>query len=155
MRESFDALAPYAMGANLVIVNVAFAFLLRTLGRAISLKDVLREKTPSAQTSALANAEALAANAAAIPTAANAAATPTAALPDATSFSRVSGLLGSIVLAGFIWGLSNVVLFQAFADPAKISDLLTGTSTFILSSSALFAPYAFNSLKSLGPNQSN
>ena len=142
MRESFDALAPYAMGANLVIVNVAFAFLLRTLGRAISLKDVLREKTPSAQTSAQAQA-------------ANAAAILTAALPDATSFSRVSGLLGCIVLAGFIWGLSNVVLFQAFADPGKISDLLTGTSTFILSSSALFAPYAFNSLKSLGPNQSN
>ena len=152
MTETFNAWAPYVMGANLVIVNVAFAFLLRTLGRAISLKDVLREKTPSAQTSALANAEALVKAEA---PAASAAATPTAALPDATSFSRVSGLLGSVVLAGFIWGLSNVVLFQAFADPGKISDLLTGTSTFILSSSALFAPYAFNSLKSLGPKQSN
>jgi hypothetical protein len=73
----------------------------------------------------------------------------TPAGPDATSYSRLSGFVGAIVLASFLWGLGNVILYKAFAEngPEEIQSLLSSIGSFFLAGAALFAPYAFNQLK--------
>ncbi len=64
------------------------------------------------------------------------------------SYSRITGCAGSVVLATFIWALGNAVLYNAYEAPQTVKDMLTGVAPFILSGSALFAPYAFNQLSS-------
>jgi len=66
-----------------------------------------------------------------------------------TSYSRVAGLLGVGALTSFFWALGNVILRQAFIDPSKIGEIVTGCEPFFLAGSALFAPYAFNQLSSV------
>lgn len=63
-----------------------------------------------------------------------------------TSYSRVAGLIGLLVLAMFTWALGNVILHYAFAEPSTIETILSKTTNFFLGGSALFAPYAFNQL---------
>jgi hypothetical protein len=139
-----------AMWGALIIFNASIIRLLGVSFSKISFRDVLREKDPSANAAA---AKAVAASPAAAggvapPAAgASAAAATTIVPPDDTSYSRVAGLLGAVVIGCFVWGLGNVVLFKAFTAPGDIDALLKGVSSFLLSSSALFAPYAFNQLK--------
>lgn len=63
-----------------------------------------------------------------------------------TSFSRVAGSIGSITLASFVCGL-GIWIFFALNDPepSKLGKLAE-VVRYILASSALFAPYAFNQL---------
>jgi hypothetical protein len=68
------------------------------------------------------------------------------------SYSRVSGFIGSIVMAIFFWALGNVILYKALggaAGLAEIKALMSGLSTYFLAGSALFLPYAFNQLKGI------
>lgn len=72
-----------------------------------------------------------------------------------TSFSRVAGLIGAVVLSTFFWGLANVLLQRSFGPPADIAaikDILANLSNYFLYGSALFAPYAFNQIKSIFPS---
>lgn len=117
------ASAPWVMGLTLIILNGAIILLLRLSLKHVDVKEALREKAGPA---------------AAFP--------PVPGGPDNTSYSRVSGMVGAIVLACFFWALANVVVFQAFTQQAQIEVVLKGVGTFILSGSALFAPYAFNQL---------
>ena len=66
---------------------------------------------------------------------------------DMTSYSRVAGVVGAIVLATFLWALGNIVLYFAIEDADKISTILGNVGDFFLAGAALFAPYAFNQLK--------
>lgn len=66
-----------------------------------------------------------------------------------TSYSRVSGMVGAIVLATFLWSLGNIVLFKAIAQPDDIGKLLENVGAFFLAGASLFAPYAFNQLKNI------
>jgi hypothetical protein len=63
------------------------------------------------------------------------------------SFSRISGVIGSIVLAAFFGGVSYWALFTLFSGGSL--DKLSELQTFFLVGSALFAPYAFNQLRSI------
>ena len=74
---------------------------------------------------------------------------PVSLAPGMTSYSRVAGLLGVGALTSFFWALGNVILRQAFIDPSKIGEIVTGCEPFFLAGSALFAPYAFNQLSSV------
>ncbi len=64
-----------------------------------------------------------------------------------TSYSRVAGMLGAVVVGCLVWGLGNVVLARAITAPTDVTTMLQGVWPFILSTSALFAPYAFNQIK--------
>jgi hypothetical protein len=123
-----SASAPYVMWLNLVIFNLAIIFLLRLLFRNIDIKEVLREKAPNvAPQSAAAGA----------------------AAPDNTSYSRVTGLIGAVVLAAFFWALGNIILFKAFESIAEVAQLVSAVTTYILAGAALFAPYAVNQLTNI------
>ncbi len=67
---------------------------------------------------------------------------------DQTSFSRIAGGTGAIVLACFLWALGNVVLFKSFTALSEVATLLGGVQTYFLAGASLFAPYAFNQLRS-------
>ncbi len=64
-----------------------------------------------------------------------------------TSYSRIAGMLGAVIVGCLVWGLGNVVLARAITAPTDVDTLLKGVWPFILSTSALFAPYAFNQIK--------
>ena len=63
------------------------------------------------------------------------------------SFSRLAGAVGAMGLAVALIGIGYWSIYTLFAD----GDLskLQGLSTYFLSGSALFAPYAFNQLSSI------
>ena len=71
------------------------------------------------------------------------------AVADTTSYSRLAGLVGAVVLAAFFWGLGNVVIRAAVFDPAGLDAVVKGVGGYLLSGAALFAPYAFNQLARL------
>jgi hypothetical protein len=63
------------------------------------------------------------------------------------SFSRLAGAVGTMGLAAALIGVGYWSIYTLFAD----GDLsrLQGLSTYFLSGSALFAPYAFNQLSGI------
>ena len=67
--------------------------------------------------------------------------------PDDTSYSRVAGMIGAVVMAAFFWAVGNVVLYKAFLDPGSINNLVGSLGTFFLGGASLFLPYAFNQLR--------
>lgn len=121
--------APAVMWLTLIIFNVAIIALLKYSCNNIELKDVLREK--------------------AVPAAppAPAAAPPAGGAPqENTSYSRVTGLIGAIILATFFWALGNVVIYKSFVNVSDVKELLSNMGGYITSGAALFAPYAVNKL---------
>ena len=122
-----------ALLMTLIIFNVAIIKILQWGMTGINFHDALREKDPKAAQAAL-----------------EAAPPPGAgeSPPDATSYSRVAGFIGVVVMACFLWGLGNYILYKAFRGPvADIQTLLGSIGTFFLAGAALFTPYAFNQLK--------
>ncbi|MEX3962827.1 hypothetical protein AB4Y42_11510 [Paraburkholderia sp. EG286B] len=105
-----------------VTFNLPVAVFLFTVPFSASLGDVLKEKAPDGSAT------------------------------DATSYSRVTGALGAIVVTSFFWATGNVVLNLALGDKADdIASLLKAVWVFFLIGSALFLPYAFNQLKTIFP----
>ena len=129
MEAEMDLLHVW-MIITVAIYNAFIGIVLLKSSGAISLRDLVREKSVAAPV-------------------VDTASTGSGASPADTSYSRVSGLAGAVVLSSFVWGLGNVVIYKAFLSPADIPILLSGVSPFILSASALFAPYAVNQLSSI------
>jgi hypothetical protein len=73
----------------------------------------------------------------------------------ATSYSRITGFAGTVVLTCFVWALGDAVIYNAYIAPTSVKDMLTGVGPFILAGSALFAPYAFNQLSSVFPQKTS
>ncbi len=132
------------MVVTLIIFNAAIIKLLQVALGPINFRAALREKDPKVLQ---ATAAAVVATAAAAPGGAPPPADPTAA--DPTSYSRIAGAAGAIVLACFLWGLGNVILYKAFdaGGAAAIRELLQNVGIYFLAGASLFAPYAFNQLK--------
>jgi hypothetical protein len=64
-----------------------------------------------------------------------------------TSSSRVASFIGAVVMAVFLWGLGNIILYKgSLGDYDEIEKLMASIGSFFLAGSALFAPYAFNQL---------
>jgi hypothetical protein len=63
------------------------------------------------------------------------------------SYSRLTGLIGGVILAIFLWAFGNVVIYLSLTDPDRVSDVLSSVGSYFLAGSALFAPYAFNQLR--------
>jgi hypothetical protein len=120
---------------SLAILNVGVLVLLRFSLRLINVKDVLREKSPRA---ALPRLSVVARDG-----------VDSQPPPDLTSYSRVTGLIGAIVMACFLWAIGNTVIFYALYDPTKIPTLLTSLGNYFLAGASLFAPYAVNKLSGI------
>jgi len=65
------------------------------------------------------------------------------------SYSRVTGLIGAVVVASLFWVMSNVSIAVAILDPSQLPDILNGITKLFFVGAALFLPYAFNQLKAL------
>ena len=105
----------------LIIFDFSVVVLLRLSLKDVNFNNALREKSA--------------------PTGANGSANG-----DNTSFSRLAGLLGAIVLAVFFWMLGNVVIWQLVVSPAEVTTVVDSTYKYFLVGAALFAPYAVNQL---------
>lgn len=109
---------------TLVIFNGAIIRLLSLLLAPVKMRELLEEKHPAPEVVDKVNGQ-----------------------PQApTSSSRVAGLVGTIVLACFLWALGNVILYYLFVDASKVAVILNDMGTYFLAGSALFAPYAANQL---------
>jgi hypothetical protein len=75
--------------------------------------------------------------------------TPEGKETGALSYSRVTGLIGAVVVASLFWIMSNVAIATAITNPADLPDILNGITKLFFVGAALFLPYAFNQLKSL------
>ncbi|MGD1015074.1 MAG: hypothetical protein ABR863_01355 [Roseiarcus sp.] len=120
------------MCISVLVLNLGVICLLRVALRKVDIKAVLREKDSDSQP----NAKTVAAGGPAL---------------DNTSYSRLSGFIGSVVLACFLWAISNYVLYASFYDTNTddISKFLGSLGTYFLAGASLFAPYAFNKLSSV------
>jgi hypothetical protein len=67
----------------------------------------------------------------------------------AVSYSRVTGLIGAVVVSSLFWIMSNVSIAVAILNPADLANILNGITKLFFVGAALFLPYAFNQLKSL------
>lgn len=70
-----------------------------------------------------------------------------------TSFSRVTGLIGTIYLTAFCWGLGLYLLTKVWVDPGKLKEVVPDGSKFILAGASLFTPYAFNQVSHILGNR--
>lgn len=69
---------------------------------------------------------------------------------ESTSYSRITGLFGAVVLTTFFWAMGNVILWRvATARDQDVEALIDSVWKFFLLGSALFLPYAFNQLRSV------
>ena len=109
--------------AVLLFYNAATIRLLMVTLRPANMAQAVTEKTPPAAPAADGKA------------------------PADTSYSRVAGMIGAVVLATLFWGVGNVVLWMAFTEPKQIGELLTGMGTLFASGAALFLPYGFNQVR--------
>lgn len=75
--------------------------------------------------------------------------TPEGTETKAMSYSRVTGLIGAVVVASLFWIISNVAIADAIVNPEALPELLEGVGKLFFVGAALFLPYAFNQLKSL------
>jgi hypothetical protein len=68
---------------------------------------------------------------------------------ESTSYSRITGLFGAVMVTSFFWAMGNVVLWYLFEAPEKAEDIIDGVWKFFILGAALFLPYAFNQLRSI------
>jgi hypothetical protein len=68
---------------------------------------------------------------------------------ESTSYSRVTGLFGAVVLTSFFWAIGNVVIYKVFEPNADVEKLIDGVWKFFVLGAALFLPYAFNQLRAI------
>lgn len=119
---------------SVAVLNLGVAFILVATLRGVNIKAVLREKDPNNQPAAVVGQDA--------------AAQADAALMN-TSYSRLSGFIGSVVLACFLWAISNYVIYASFHEPATIPEYLKSLGSYFLAGASLFAPYAVNQLSKI------
>jgi hypothetical protein len=125
---------------SLAILDLGVIVLLRVALSGINIRSVLREKDADSQPP---GTKAIAENPVQAVAGDDSQSQGDPAL-DNTSYSRVAGFIGAVVMACFLWALGNILLFDAINSPTTITTLLSSMSTYFLTGSALFAPYAFN-----------
>ncbi len=95
-----------------LVHNVATIKLLSVTLKQVDVREAVKEKAPDRQAAPARAGE------------------PPSPPPPDTSYSRVSGMIGAIVLAAFFRAVGNVVLYKAFTAIADIQALLTGIGSF-------------------------
>jgi hypothetical protein len=102
----------------LLVLNLPVAVLLGRLPFIADLAQVLKEKSP------IGGAD------------------------DTTSYSRVTGLVGAVIMTSFFWAMANIIIFKAFTAIGDIRPLISSVQIFFLVGAAMFLPYAFNQIRS-------
>lgn len=74
---------------------------------------------------------------------------PSGELDGPVSYSRVTGMIGAVVVASLFWMMSNVTIWTALTAPGDLAGILSSVSNLFYVGAALFVPYAFNQLKTL------
>ncbi len=110
-----------------------------------SLTDALSEKTAAPAAVAVVQAAV-----AVVPPAADAAAAPTGPGAGGTaSASRLVAFLGTVAMLAMFMGFGLYAIWAAFnGKAAEARDTLKAMSSYLLYGSAMYAPYAFNQIKS-------
>jgi hypothetical protein len=67
----------------------------------------------------------------------------------AVSYSRVTGLIGAVVVSSLFWIMSNVSIAVSILNPSDLPNILNAITKLFFVGASLFLPYAFNQLKSL------
>lgn len=145
--DKADFAKPIVMWLSILVLNFGVFWILRQALRRLDIRSVLREKDADSQpkgTQPVGSAPKLVAADGDPPL--NATVTASDPALDNTSYSRVSGFIGSTVMACFLWAISNYVLYAAFCDADNIAKLLASLGTYFLAGASLFAPYAVNQL---------
>jgi hypothetical protein len=120
---------------SLAILDLGAIVLLRYSLTGVSIRSVLREKDDGSQPPGTQPV-----------VTAGAAASIDPAL-DNTSYSRLAGFIGAIVMACFLWALGDFLIFACFTrSPEIISSILNSFGYYFLAGASLFTPYAFNQL---------
>lgn len=73
---------------------------------------------------------------------------PIGGTSDVTSYSRITGLVGAVIVTAFYWAVGNVALYKAFTQISDIRLIVNSVAPLFMVGSALFLPYAFNQIKS-------
>lgn len=133
------------MWGTIIIFNLAVLQLLRvTLGKA-DFEAAIREKAPAMEIETTTTLQ----------TDTGTAPGPTVSekkvaehpMATETSYSRVAGMIGAVVLACFVWAVGNVLLYKMFtANPSDVTALISSLGSYFLAGASLFAPYAVNQL---------
>jgi hypothetical protein len=143
--------APFVMWGAIIVFNIAILQLLRTTMRGLDLSAALSEKGPGGTVEeSIKTTEPVPGDGQIEKEKKEKLMSP--GTPGETSYSRVAGMVGAVVLACFIWAIGNVVLFKAFATPAEVAPMLASLGGFFLAGASLFAPYAFNQLSNAFKN---
>ena len=65
-----------------------------------------------------------------------------------TSYSRVTGLVGAVIMTSFFWAMANIIVFKAVTAIGDIKPLIDSVQVVFLVGAAMFLPYAFNQIRS-------
>lgn len=112
---------PWVLLATLLVFDIGTALLLRWTLKQIDVGAMVREKGAPVEGAV--------------------------AGPGDTSYSRVAGVIGSVVIACFFWAFGNVLIYQGFLDASKVATLVGGVWEWLAAGAALFLPYAVNQLR--------
>ncbi len=143
------------MWSTIGIYNLSIMQLLRVTLRGADFKEAMAEKAPSKDAAKTTTTTTTVPPAPADGAPAQGVAAPQAVVQETvsqqagaseTSYSRVAGMIGAVVLACFVWAVGNVILYKMFAAPDQVSTLLASLGTYFLAAASLFAPYAVNQL---------
>ncbi|MDB5541035.1 MAG: hypothetical protein JWQ89_2762 [Devosia sp.] len=141
--------APVVMWGAIIVFNIAILRLLQMTLKNVDLQGALMEKGPADTIKQVTtSAEPTPTDGGGIKMEQKETKETSQGISADTSYSRVAGMVGAVVLACFIWGIGNIVLYKAFADPGGVESLLASLGGFFLAGASLFAPYAFNQLSS-------
>jgi len=119
MEIEWQALSVAAAIVAVIAFNVPVLIAVMRLRQVDGFSDALREKDPSGDSAG------------------------------AISYSRVTGMIGAVVVSSLFWIISNIVIVTAILNPKDLPSILSNVSTLFLVGAALFLPYAFNQLKTL------
>ncbi|MGL4437819.1 MAG: hypothetical protein ACRCUE_00965 [Bosea sp. (in: a-proteobacteria)] len=80
---------------------------------------------------------------------------PDVSVPGAPSdsYSRVAGMLGSVVMVTLFWAIANAVVYFSFFDPTRLGTLLNSAGSLLFYGASMFLPYAANQLRAMFPAQ--
>ncbi|HEV7383504.1 MAG TPA: hypothetical protein VGN89_01405 [Phenylobacterium sp.] len=119
MEPDWEAFRLAAAIVAVLAFNVPIAIAALGLRRVPDFSGVLREKNPSGESTG------------------------------DLSYSRVTGLIGAVVVASLFWVMSNIAIATAILEPKNLATILGNVGTLFYVGAALFLPYAFNQLKTL------
>ena len=140
--------APFIMWGTLIVFNVGIIKLLQVTLRDADLTTALKEKSPQGPPTTTTVTTDVTQDGAPVgeKTLQTKETTEPQPASDDSSYSRIAGMIGAVVMAVFLWGLGNILLYKCFGAVGEVATIMQNVGSFFLAGAALFAPYAANKL---------